>query len=141
MFADPSIFDTIASALHQGEGADGSAPPATSEAADGVLEESAVGTESAVVVSPPSPAREGMCASLPLPAETVAAAPAASVVDVVEGVVEGEGPSSPRPIVAATEEVLVPSQSVAASQERNAPDGATRAASPKIQRRPRWAWA
>jgi hypothetical protein len=98
MFADPSILDTItsvASALREYEGAGGSAPPDASEAAVEVLEESTAGTESAVVVSPPSSAREGTGASLPQLIETVAAAPAASVTDVVEGVVRGMGPSPP----------------------------------------------
>jgi hypothetical protein len=109
------------SALRQDEGVGGSATPAASEAAEGVLEESAAGTESAMVVSPPSPARVGMGASLPLPAETVAAAPAASVVDVVEGVAGRVEPSSPRSITAAVEKILVPSQPAAASQECDAP--------------------
>jgi hypothetical protein len=86
-----------------------------------VLEESAVGTESAVVVSPPSPAREGTGVSLPHPAEIVAVAPTASVVDVVEGVVGGAGNLSPRPVATATEEVLVPSQPAVASQARAPP--------------------
>jgi hypothetical protein len=68
IFAEPSILDTIASvasALRQYEGAGGSALPAASEAAEGVLEESTAGIESTVVVSLPSPDREGMGASLP----------------------------------------------------------------------------
>jgi hypothetical protein len=85
-----------------------------------VLEESAIGTESAVVVSPPSPAREGTSVSLPHPAEIVAVAPTASVVD-VEGVVGGAGNLSPRPVATATEEVLVPSQPAVASQARAPP--------------------
>jgi hypothetical protein len=98
MFADPSILDTITSvmsALRQYEGAGGSVPPTASEVAVEVLEESAAGTESAVVVSPPSSAREGTGASLPQLVETIAAAPAASVTDVAEGVVGGVGPSPP----------------------------------------------
>jgi hypothetical protein len=70
MFADLSILDTIASvasALRQDEGASGSALPAASEVAEGVLEESTADTKSVVVVSPPSPAREGTGASLPSP--------------------------------------------------------------------------
>jgi hypothetical protein len=136
MFTDPLISDTIASvtsALRQDEGAGGSTPPAASEAAVEVLEESTTGTESVVDVSPPSLNREGTSASLPQPAETNAAAPTASVVDVVEGVVGGAGPSSPWPVVAATEEDLVTSQPAAAPQERVAPEGTTRAASPEIQ--------
>jgi hypothetical protein len=58
-------------------------------------------------VSAPSPTREGTGVSLPQPAEVVAYAPAAIVVDVAEGVVGGPGPSSPRPVVAAVEEVLM----------------------------------
>jgi hypothetical protein len=68
MFTDPSILDTIASvvsALRQDEGAGGSAPPAASEVAEGGLGESAVGMESVVIASPPTPAREGTSASLP----------------------------------------------------------------------------
>jgi hypothetical protein len=68
MFTKPSILDTIvsvASALRQYEGVGGSAPPTAPEAEDGVLEESAAVTESVVVVSAPSPTREGQGASLP----------------------------------------------------------------------------
>jgi hypothetical protein len=68
IFAEPSILDTIASvasALRQYEGAGGSALPAASEAAEGVLKESTAGIESTVVVSLPSLDREGMGASLP----------------------------------------------------------------------------
>jgi hypothetical protein len=43
------------------------------------------------------------------------------------------GPSSPRPVAAAAEEVLVPGEPAAAPQERVAPEGTTRAASPEIQ--------
>jgi hypothetical protein len=70
-----------------------------------------------VVVSPPSPARVGMGASLPLPAETVVAAPAAPMVDMVEGVAGRVEPSLPRSITTAAEKILVLSQPVAASQE------------------------
>jgi hypothetical protein len=48
MFSKPMILETIASvasALHQYEGAGGSAPPAVPEAAEGVLEESAAGVD------------------------------------------------------------------------------------------------
>jgi hypothetical protein len=95
LFAEPSILDTIvlvASALRQYECASGSVPPATLEVAEGVLEESVAGTELVVVVSAPSPTREGTGVSLPQPAEAVASA--AIVVDVAEGVVGGPGPSS-----------------------------------------------
>jgi hypothetical protein len=98
MFAEPSILDTIASVvsvLRQYEGAGGSAPPAASEVAKGVLEESTTNTESAMVVSTPSPAREGTGVHLPQPAEVVAAAPAASMVDAAKGVVIEAGPPSP----------------------------------------------
>jgi hypothetical protein len=135
MFAYPSILDTITSvplALRQDEGAGGSAPPAAPEPAEGVLGESAAGMESVVVVSPPSPTREGTDAYLPRAAGAVVAAPVVSVVDTVEGVVRGAGPSSPRPVATAAEEVLVPSLPIAAPQECDAPEGATRAASPEI---------
>jgi hypothetical protein len=62
-----------------------------------------------VTVSPPTPTGVGMVASLPQPAEAVTATPAASVVDAVEGVVGGAGPSSPRLVAAAAEDVPVPS--------------------------------
>jgi hypothetical protein len=68
MFAESSILDTIvsvASALRQYESTGGSAPPAASEAVEAVLEESVVGVESSVVVSTPSPTREGQEAPLP----------------------------------------------------------------------------
>jgi hypothetical protein len=143
MFADPLILDTITSvvsALHQDEGAGSLAPPATSEAAEGVLEESEAGTESVVIVPPPTSTGEGMGASLPQLAEAVTAAPTAPVVGTAEVVVKGVGPSSPRPVAAAAEEVLVLSQPATASQEGDAPEGTTRAASPR-SRMPRRAWA
>jgi hypothetical protein len=102
-------------------------PPAASEAAEGVLGESA-----AVVMSPPSPAREGTGASLPQPVETVVATPATSVVDAVEGDIGGAGPSLPRPVAALAEEVLVPSQPATVPHESDAPEGTTRAASSEI---------
>jgi hypothetical protein len=55
------------------------------------------------------------------------------VVDVVEGVVREVGPSSPRPVAAATEEVLVLGQPTVAPQERVAPEGMTNATSLEIQ--------
>jgi hypothetical protein len=136
MFMDPSILDTItsvASALRQDEGAGGLAPPAASEAAEGVLEESTVSAELVVIVPPPTSPGESMGASLPQPAEAVMATPTAPVVGTAEGVVGGAGPSSPRPAATAAEEVLVPSLPAVTPQERDAPEGATRAASPKIQ--------
>jgi hypothetical protein len=125
MFADSSILETIASvasALCQYEVAGSPAPPAAPEAAEGVLKESAAGAEPAVVVSASSPTREDQGASLTQPAETVASAPAAAVADVAEGVVGEAGPLSPRPVAAAV-----------APQERVAPEGTTRVASPEIQ--------
>jgi hypothetical protein len=55
------------------------------------------------------------------------------VADVAEGVVGEAGPSSPRLVAAAGEEVLVPGEPAAAPQERVAPEGTTRAFSPEIQ--------
>jgi hypothetical protein len=136
MFAEPSILETItsvASVLRQYEGSGGSAPPAAPEAVEGASEDSTAVAESAVVVSVPSPTREDQGASVPQPAETVASVPTVAVADVAEGVVGEAGPSSPRPVDAATEEVLVPGEPAAASQERVAPKGTTRAASPEIQ--------
>jgi hypothetical protein len=136
MFTEPSILETIASvasALRQYKGAGGSVPAAASETADEVLDEFAAGAESAVDVSPPSPAREGTSATLPHPAEAVAAAPTASVVDMAEGVVGGAGPLSPRPVATSVGEVLVSGQLAAASQEHDAPEGTTGVASPEIQ--------
>jgi hypothetical protein len=111
MFADPLILDTIAlvAVLRQDEGAGGSTPPAAPEAAEGVLGESATGTESVAIVPLPTSTGEGMGTSLPQPTEAAIAAPAFSVVDAAEGVVGGVGPSSPRLIVATVEDVLVPS--------------------------------
>jgi hypothetical protein len=105
-----------------------------SKVAEGVLEESTTGTESAVVASPPSPAGEGTSSTLPQPAEAVATALAASVVDVAEGVVGGARPQLPRSVAAAAEEVLVSGQLTATSQERDAPEGTTREASSDIQK-------
>jgi hypothetical protein len=81
----------------------------------------------------PSPTREGQEAFLPQPAEAVASTAAATAADVAGGVVGEAGPSSPRPVAAAVDEVLVPSEPAVASQERIAPKGTTRAASPEIQ--------
>jgi hypothetical protein len=66
------------------------------------------------------------------PTEKATAAPAASVVGAVEGVVRGVRPSSPQPIATAVEEVLVPSEPAATPQECDAPEDATRAASSEI---------
>jgi hypothetical protein len=55
------------------------------------------------------------------------------VADVAEGVVGEAGPSSPRPVTAAAEEVLVPGEPATAPQEHVVPEGTTRAAFPKIQ--------
>jgi hypothetical protein len=98
MFAYPSVLDTIASvasALHQDEGAGGLAPPATPEAVEGVLEEFAANMESVVIVPPPTSIGEGMGAFLPQPAEAVTAEPNAPVVGATESVVGEGGPSSP----------------------------------------------
>jgi hypothetical protein len=136
MFVEPSILQTIASvtsALRQYEGASGSVPPAAPEVAEGVLEEPSASAESAPVVSAPSPTREDQGAFLPQPAEAVASAPTAAVASVAEGVVGEAGPSSPRPVAASAEEVLMPGDPAAAPQERFAPKGTTRATSPKIQ--------
>jgi hypothetical protein len=133
MFAEPSILETIVSALRQYEGASGSAPPTAMEVVEGVLEESTTGAESAVVVSAPSPTREDQGTSLPQPAEVVASAPATAVADMAKGVVEEAGPSSPRPVAVAAKEVLVPGEPTAAPQERVAPECTTWAAFPEIQ--------
>jgi hypothetical protein len=58
------------------------------------------------------------------------------VVGSVEGVVGGAGPSSPQPVAAAVEEVPVPNQPAATLQERDAPEGATRVASPQEREAP-----
>jgi hypothetical protein len=111
MFAEPSILEIIASvtlALRQYEGAGGSALLAAPEAAEGVLEEFAAGVESDAVASAPSLTREDQGTSLPEPAEAVASAAAATVADAAESVVREAGPSSPRLVTAAAEEVLVP---------------------------------
>jgi hypothetical protein len=55
------------------------------------------------------------------------------MIDVVEGVAGRVEPSSPRSITTAAEKILVLSQPVAASQECDATEGTTRAASPEIQ--------
>jgi hypothetical protein len=136
MFVEPSILDTIASvasAMCQYECADSSMPLAAPEATEGVLEASAAGAESAVVVPAPSPTREGQDTSLPQSAEAVASAATATVADVAEGVVGQAGPSSPRPVAAATEEVLVPGEPAVAPQEHVAPEGTTMVTSPEIQ--------
>jgi hypothetical protein len=110
MFTDPSILDTIASALRQNEGSGGSAPPAVPEPAEGVHRESTAGTESVMIVPPPTSTGEDMGASLPQPAEAATAALGPSVAGVAEGVVVGAGPSSPQRVATVAEEVLVPSQ-------------------------------
>jgi hypothetical protein len=136
MFAELSILETIMSvtlALRQYDGAGGSAPPAMLEVVEAVPKESAAGAESAAVMSALSPTREDQGASLPQPTEAVASTPVAAVTDVAEGVVGEAGPSSPRPVAATAEEVLVPSEPAVAPQVRMAPEGTTRVASPKTQ--------
>jgi hypothetical protein len=135
MFAEPTILETIAlvaSVMRQYQGVGGSAPPAAPEAAEGVLEESAAGAESAGVASTPSPTREDQGASLPQSAEAVASAAAATVADAAKSVVGEAGPSSPRPVAAAAGEVIVPGEPAVAPQEHVSPEGTIRAASPEI---------
>jgi hypothetical protein len=135
MFSEPSILDTItsvASAMRQYEGVGGSAPPAVPEAAEGVLEESAADAESAVIVPVPSPTREGQDASLPQSAEAVASASAAMLADMAGGVVGEAGPSSPCPVAAVAEDILVSGEPVVVPQECVAPE-VTRATSLEIQ--------
>jgi hypothetical protein len=132
MFAEPSILETIVSVtlvLREYESAGGSAPPATSEAAEAVPAEPAAGAESAAAVPTPPPTREGQEAFLPQPAEAAAAAAADATMDIVE---EAE-PSSPRPVAAAAEEVPAPDKPTATPQKHVAPERTTRAASPEIQ--------
>jgi hypothetical protein len=69
---------------------------------------------------------------VPQPSEAVAFAAAATVADAAESVVGEAGPSSPRPVAAAAEEVPAPSEPAAARQEHVAPEGTTRATSPEI---------
>jgi hypothetical protein len=136
MFAKPSILETVASvtlALRQYENAGGLAPPAVSEAAEAVPGEPAASAESAAVVHVPPPTREGQEASLPRPAEAAASAAAATAVDAAVDVVEEAGPSSPRLVASAADEVLVPDEPAVAPQEHVAPEGTTRVASPEIQ--------
>jgi hypothetical protein len=103
------------------------------EEVEGVLKESAASMDLVVIVPSPTSTGEGMGASLPQLAESVTTVPTAPVVGATEGVVGGEGPSSPRTVAAAAKEVLVSSQPDVASQVRDAPEGTTRAASPEIQ--------
>jgi hypothetical protein len=55
------------------------------------------------------------------------------VADAAESVVGEAGPSSPRSVAAAAEEVLMSGEPAAALQERVVPEGMTRAASLEIQ--------
>jgi hypothetical protein len=55
------------------------------------------------------------------------------VADAAEGFVGEAGPSLSRPVATTTEEVLVTGEPAVAPQERVAPEGMTRAASPEIQ--------
>jgi hypothetical protein len=114
--------------------------PATSEAAEGVLEEPVAGTESAVVMSLPSPAMEGTGAPLPEPADGAEAAPAATVVNVAEDAVGGVGSSSPQSIAATVEEVLVPA-SPARPLKSASPLRARQGLPPRRSKRPRRARA
>jgi hypothetical protein len=124
MFADPSILDSITSdppAPRQDESTGCLVPSAAPEVVEGVLRESAAGTESAVIDPLPTSVRENTDAPLLQPAEAAMTAPTPSVVSAVEGVVGGVGPSSPQPVAATAEEVLVPSQPIVSPQERDAP--------------------
>jgi hypothetical protein len=53
--------------------------------------------------------------------------------DATRNTVGEAGPLSPRPVVAATEEVPTPGEPAVALQDLVGPEGATRAASPEIQ--------
>jgi hypothetical protein len=136
MFVEPSILETIASVvstLRQYESAGSSAPPAALKAAEGVLEESTAGAESVEVACAPSLTREDQGASLPQPVETVTSAAAAVVADAAESVVGEVGPSSPHPVAAAAEEVLVPGKPAATPQAYTAFEGMTRTASSEAE--------
>jgi hypothetical protein len=136
MFVEPTILEMIASVsrtLHQYERAGGFAPSAAPEAAEAVTEESAPGTESVAAVSTPPPTSEGQEAFLPQPAEAAEPTAAAAAAGVTEDVVGEARLSSPRPVVAGTDEAVGPDEPPAAVQEHVTPEEAARATSPEIQ--------
>jgi hypothetical protein len=134
VFADPSLLDAITSdppvPRHDGD-VGGLAPSATPVVAEGVLKESAVGTESAAIE--PLPMFVGESTNTPplQPAEAAVVAPTPSVVGVVEGVIGRVGPSSPQPAAAVAEELPGLRQPATVPQEHDAPEGVTKVASPQ----------
>jgi hypothetical protein len=134
VFTNPSLLDTIMlgpPAPRQDGDAGGPASSAAPEAAEGVLEESAAGAESAAIVPPLLSTGENADAPLHQTAEAVVAAPPPLIAGAAEEVVGAAEPWSPQPAVAA-EEVTAQSQPTTVPQEHDAPEGATRAASPEI---------
>jgi hypothetical protein len=136
VFADPSLLDAIVldpSTSHQDGDAGGSAPSDTLKAEEGVLGKSTTSTESAAI-EPPSPtAGETTDAPLLEPIEAAVVVPTPSMVGAFEEAVRGAEPSSPQPTTTTVEEVPASSQPTTVPQEHDAPEGATRAASPEIQ--------
>jgi hypothetical protein len=135
MFAEPTIMEMIAlvsRALHEYERADGFAAPAASEAAEAVPKGPAAGTESAVDAMTPPPTSERRDAPLPQSAEAAETTNAVVATGAAEVAVDVAGSSPSRTVVAGDDEVRVPDEPTTAVQEQIAPEGTTKAASPKI---------
>jgi hypothetical protein len=89
--------------------------------------------ESAADASTPPPTNEDREASLPQPAEAAKTIAAVAATDETE-IVVGEARLSPlRPVAAGADKVHAPDEPAAAVQERAAPEGTTKTASPEIQ--------
>jgi hypothetical protein len=133
MFAEPSIMETIASvskALHEYKRAGGFAPHAAPGASEAVPEVPATGMEPTADASAPPPTSESQEVPLPQPAEATETAAAVAATNAAEVVVQEAGSSPSLPIAAEVDEIRMPDEPAAAVQERVAPEGTTRAASP-----------
>jgi hypothetical protein len=136
MFAESSIMETTASvskALHEYERAGDFAPHDASKVSEAVSEVPVAGMESAADAPVPPPTSESREASLRQPAEAAETTAAVAATGAAVVVVGEAGSSSSRPVAAEVDEVRVPDEPPAAVQERAAPEGTTRAASPEIQ--------
>jgi hypothetical protein len=136
MFTEPSIMDTIASvskALQEYERASGFAPTAAVEATDATLKAPASNMEPTADASAPPPASESREASLPQSVEAAEAPATIAETSAAEAVVGEAGSSPPRPVAAGADEVRALDEPATAVEERAAPKGSARAASPEIQ--------
>jgi hypothetical protein len=136
MFSEPSIMETIAlvsKALHEYDHAGGYTPVVAAKAMDAALKAPVASMEPTADTSVPLLASESREASLPQSAEAVEATAVVAVTGTAETVVREAGSSLHRPVATDADEVHALDEPVVAAQERAAPEGTARAASPEIK--------